>query len=49
MQNYHDGEGEEDTEQLLNFKADELLGDGNEDEGDQWVATHLNSSKIMLQ
>ncbi|KAK9900156.1 hypothetical protein P389DRAFT_8663 [Cystobasidium minutum MCA 4210] len=45
LQNYHDGEGEEEKEQLLNFKADELLGDANEDEDDQWVATHISSKE----
>lgn len=44
LQNYHDGEGEEDKEELLNFKADELLGDADEEgEDDQWVATHISS------
>lgn len=44
LQNYHDGEGEEDREELLNFKADELLGDAAEEgEDDQWVATHISS------
>lgn len=42
MQNYHDGEGAEDKEELLNFRADELLAE-DEDDSDQWVATHLSS------
>jgi hypothetical protein len=43
MQNYHDAEGEEDREELLKFNADELLGEGGEEDGDEWVATHLNT------
>lgn len=44
MQNYHDGEGDQDKEELLNFRADELLADNDEDDNDQWVATHLNAN-----
>lgn len=37
MQNYA---GEEEKEELLSFNADELLGEGAADGGDEWVATH---------
>jgi ubiquitin-like-conjugating enzyme ATG3 len=47
MQNYHGGEGADDKEELLNFRADELLAEGDEDDSDQWVATHLSSKGTM--
>jgi hypothetical protein len=44
MQNYYD-DGSEEKEELLSFKADELLGDEDNDDSDQWVATHTGGSR----
>lgn len=43
LKNYRD-DGEEEEEELLNFNAEELLGEGSGGaDDDEWVATHTSS------
>lgn len=45
MQDYSGDGTDDDREELLTFRASEILGE-EDDAGDEWVATHAGSKRM---